>query len=100
MFGDSINILGLFQFERIVEAKPRYKSSLYLISLRKVKTRFSFPAIFFSLTEASHLRVLMGHQRGDTETHTNREAARVASRPGIARALPPKQIKHYKTNAF
>ena len=44
VFGDSINILGLFQFERTVEAKPRYKSSLYLISLRKVKTRFSPPA--------------------------------------------------------
>ena len=46
------------------------------------------------------LRVLMGHQRGDTETHTKREAASTDSRPGIARTHEKKHHFHYKTNAF
>ena len=42
----------------------------------------------FSLTEVYFLGFSWCIKRGDTETHTNREAARAAARPGIAKALP------------
>ena len=45
------------------------------------------------------LMVLIGDQRGD-RTHTKREAARAAARPGIAEAVPQKHNYVYKTNGF
>ena len=46
------------------------------------------------------LRVLMGHQRAVTETHTKREATSIASRPRIAKPIPTKHHFVYKTNGF
>jgi hypothetical protein len=51
----------------------------------------------YSLTEVYFLRVLMEHQRVGTQTHTNRAAASVASRPGIAVAVSTVKRKYEKS---
>jgi len=59
------------------------------------RTWFLFPNRSL-LLKGSHF----GQKNRCTETHTEREAASMVSRPGIATPMTQKHIKHYKTNAF
>ena len=83
-------------FDKFQEIVDNYLL-LNIFIMCKMMGAFLKPLNLFSLTEVYFLRVLMGHQRVDTETHTKREAARWDARPEITKATPKKHHVCYET---